>query len=416
MNRLRSVVRVTQALVVSIGFAGCASPTPAPSREPAELSPPSVPAATGTAVPAATGTVLPTSTATVVPASGEVDLAGIAWVYQPPPTVLGGPDGGYTVQAGTLADDEPVVDLQVPWRALGGGPARQPAVGAPRGGAVVYVADDGAGSEVHRAEIAPDGADEVLATLGNVIWDIVVAPDGSVAYAAVVARADLTRDLGVVRILLDGSGSVEPFLPPAPLGAADAVRRVAELAFQIHLAMSSDGEHLLRRTCREAGTCMVQVVDLATGISMELPDREVLGVAAGVIVARRCGVETCELEAIDVETRAIASAGVDVYGPVIAVAGGPAVVAVLSDGRGTVTVEAVDPASGRSDVVHRVHDGTDVIYGEWLDLQMDLPAGFIHVIEMTPVKRHLLISVAEKRAFEIPAPAFRQPPGFGTQG
>ena len=98
------------------------------------------------------------------------------------------------------------------------------------------------------------------------------------------------------------------------------------------------------------------------------------------------------------------------------VGGDPAVVAVVSDGRGTVTVEAVDPASGRSDILHRVRDGTDVIYGDWFDLQMDLPAGFVHVIEMTPVERHLLISVAEQRAFEIPAPAFSHPPGFGTQG
>jgi hypothetical protein len=88
-------------------------------------------------------------------------------------------------------------------------------------------------------------------------------------------------------------------------------------------------------------------------------------------------------------------------------------------------VEAVDPASGRTDVLHRVPDGTDVTYGDFLSLQMDLPAGLVHVIEMTPVgggaamrvnQRHLLISVTDKRAIEIPAPAFSHPPGFGTQG
>jgi hypothetical protein len=310
MNSLRGVVRATPALLVavSVGLAGCAAPAPTPSREPAESPPPSEPAA-----------------------AGDLHLGEIAWVYTPPAS-RGGPEGEFTLQAGTLADDEPMVNLSVPWRAdLGAGLAREPAIGAPHGGAVVYVADDGADSEVHRVEIAADGADEVLATLPEVVWDIVVAPDGSAAYAAVVDRADPTRDLGVVRILLDGSGSVEHILPPAPLGDADEVRLVAVLAFQVHLAISSDGEHLVRRTCQEAGTCLVQVIQLATGRSVELPDREVLGVVAGVIVARGCGVQACGLQTIDIETRATASAGVDVSGAVVEVGEDPVVVAVVSD-------------------------------------------------------------------------------------
>ena len=405
MNSLRGVVRATLALAVavSVGLAGCATPTPTPFREPAESPPPSEPAAAG------------------------VDLGDIAWVYTPPASPLGGPEGAFTLQAGTLADDEPIVNLRVPWRAeLGGAVAREPAIGAPHRGAVVYVADDGAGSEVHRVEIAAGGADEVLASLDDLIWDIVVAPDESAAYAVVVDRADPTRDLGVVRILLDGSGSVESILAPAQAGAADPVRSVAVLAFQIDLAISSDGRHLVRRTCQEAGACVVEVVDVATGRRLDLPDREVLGVADGVIVARGCDVHGCRVEAMDFATGATRSGDIDVSGPVVEVGGKPVIVAVVSDGRGTVTVEAVEPLSGRRSVLHRVPDGTDVAYGDFLFLQMDLPAGFVHVIEMTAVgdggavmgmdARHFLISVVEKRAVEIPAPAFSDPPGIGTQG
>ena len=405
MHRVRGVVWAIPAPVVvaSILLAGCASPAPVPSREPAGSVPSGVPTETG-----------------------GLALGDIHWIYTPPPSPAGGPEGSYNLQAGSLADDAPILDLDIPWRGdPAAGPARQPAIGAPQGGAVVYVADDGAESEVHRVEIAAPGADEVLATLNEVVWDIVVAPDGSAAYAAIVDRADVTRDLGVARILLDGSGSVERILPPAAVGAADALRRVAELAFQVHLAISSDGRHLVRRTCQEAGTCVVEVIDLATGRSVELPDREVLGVVAGVIVARGCGVQGCGLEAIDVETRATALAGIDVFGPVVEVGEDPVVVAVVSDGRGTITVEAVNPAGGRTDVLYRVADGAEVGYGDFLFLQMDLPAGLVHVIEMTPDgggaamrvdQRHLLISVADRRVIEIPAPAVRHPPGFGIQG
>jgi hypothetical protein len=353
-------------------------------------------------------------------------LGDIDWVYTPPAS-SSGPDGFYRLQAGTLGHDEPLVDLKVPWRAeLGDAMAREPATGAPHAGAVVYVADDGAESEVHRVEIAPDGDDEVLARLDEVIWDIVVAPDESAAYAAVVDRADPTRDLGLVRILLDESGAVEPLLPPAPPAAAGAFRRVATLAFQIHLAISSDGKHLVRRTCHEAGTCLVEVIDVATRRTLELPDREVLGVVAGVIVARGCHGPGCGLHAVDIETRAVASAGVDISGRVVVVDGEPVVVAVLSDGSGPFTVEAVDPASGRRDVLHRVPAGTDIIYSDFLFLQMDLPEGLIHLIQVTPIggeggpvrvdEQHLLLSVPEGRAIQIPRPAFTQPGGPGSHG
>jgi hypothetical protein len=413
MHSLHRMVRAKLALVViaTVGLAGCVSPAPVPSLELSE-SPPS-PSAT-------TATVQPT-------VSAEVDLGDIVWVYTPPPSTLGGPNGAFRLEAGTLAADEPVVNLVVPWRAeVGEGMARDPAIGAPHNGAVVYVADDGAASEVHRVEIAADGADDVLARLEQIVWDIVVAPGESAAYAAVVSRADPSRDLGVVRILLDGSGVVEPILPAAQPGAAGEIRRVATLAFQVSLGISSDGQHLVRNTCQQAGTCMVEVVEVATGRRIELPDRQVLGVVGGVIVALGCHGPGCGLHAIDIETQAIASAGVDITGRLVEVDGEPVVVAVFSDGRDLFTVEAVNPMSGRRQVLHRVRDGTDIIYSDFLFLQLDLPEGLIHLIEVTTVggeegpaqvdERHLLLSIPDRRAIEVPRPAFTQPGGPGSHG
>ena len=367
----------------------------------------------------------PVPSLAATPTGDPVGMREIEWAYTPPPTLLGGPDATYTLQAGTLADDEPVLDLEIPWRAeLGEGFARQPAIGKPHGGSVVYVADDGALSEVRRAEIAAHGRNEALATLEEVIWDIAVVPGGRVAYAAVVNRADTTLDLGVVQVLLDGSGSVEPFLPAAPLEAAGAIRRTAVLSFDVQLAVSSDGRYLVRRTCGEPG-CVFQVAELATGRVLDLADREVIGIASGVIVARGCAA-SCGLEVIDIESGAAVSAGVDVFGPVVEVDENPVVVTVASDGRGAITVDAVNPASGRRSVLYRAPEGAEIATGDLFSVLMDVPDGFVYVIEMTPVgedgavirvhHRHLLISVIEGRAIEIPRPAYRQPPGFGQQG
>lgn len=405
MNRADGSVlsTLTLVIVVSVGLASCGSPGPTPSDPPA-------------------GSLRPSASAA---ADLPFGLDDIAWVFSPPANG-GGPQGSYTLQAGTLAHDGPIVDIEIPWRAdLGDSVAREPAVGAPHDGSVVYVVDDGARSEIHRVEIAVEGADEALATLDEVVWDIVVAPDGIAAYAAVVDRADPMRDLGVVRILLDGSGSVEPFLPPAQVGAAAEVRRLAIIAFQVHLAISSDGQHLVRRTCAEGGTCVVEVAALPIARVAELPDREVLGGAAGLIVARHCDVRGCRLETINVASGVTASADVDVSGPVVEVDGQPIVVAVVSDARENLTVEAVDPASGRRRVLHHVPEPVDVVTSDFHFLAIDVPDGFVHLIEMTPLRqgeveigrseRHLLISVADGRVIEIPPPAYRAP-WSGTQG
>jgi hypothetical protein len=102
------------------------------------------------------------------------------------------------------------------------------------------------------------------------------------------------------------------------------------------------------------------------------------------------------------------------------------VVVVLGVVECLVTVVAVVPGSGRRSVFYRLPDGTDIIYSDFLFLQMDLPEGLIHLIEMTPIgedgaafqvrERHLLLSVTEGRAIEIPRPAFTQPGGPGSHG
>ena len=62
--------------------------------------------------------------------------------------------------------------------------ARMPAVTRPAGGAVVYVADDGTTSVVHRVAIAGGAVPEAVATLDDAVWSIAAAPDGSAALLA----------------------------------------------------------------------------------------------------------------------------------------------------------------------------------------------------------------------------------------
>ena len=138
----------------------------------------------------------------------------VAWVFfsQLPP---GGGPGKFMVQAGLFGEPRPRVDVEVPWAVdTAVDIARTPAVARPAAGAVVYAADDGETSTIQRVAIEPGATPQAVAEVDDAVWSIAAAPDGSVAYLAVVTRGQPEADLGVVRVALDGSGAVEPFLAP----------------------------------------------------------------------------------------------------------------------------------------------------------------------------------------------------------
>ncbi|MGH2402575.1 MAG: hypothetical protein ACRDE6_07665, partial [Candidatus Limnocylindria bacterium] len=196
-------------------------------------------------------------------AAGPLEPGDVAWVFAP--WLFGqGPANRYVLQAGTLADPEPVIDMEIPWAAnqetqVG----RMPAVGPAIDGTVVYVTDDGVGTAIHRLQILANGDDEVLAELREIVWSMAVAPDGLRAYLALVDREDDEHDLGVVEVALDGSGEMREVMAPSRPQATDpAGMRLAAIArFGVDLIMSTDGGHLVRRTCG-AGACTIDVLDL----------------------------------------------------------------------------------------------------------------------------------------------------------
>jgi hypothetical protein len=357
----------------------------------------------------------------VVPAVGD-----IAWVFAPPPGA-GMAVESYGLQAGTLDVDQPLVDLEVEWHAdLGTDLGRQPAVGPPTGGAVVYVADDGVASAVHRARIAADGHDEILAQFDEVVWDMAVAPDGQVAYAALVERGDTEHDLGVVRIALDDSGEMEPVMPPAQLAADGAITRVAFISFNVELALSVDGRHLVRRSCVGSEGCVLEVLDLTTGVTRQVPEGEVLGGASGVIVMHRCGVDGCRLEATHLDTGATLPIDGDPQGRVTLVGGNPVFVGVSRGPQERTSVVATDLKTGLRSDLYRTPDGANAGIDVHLFLVLELPAGHVHVSESVPIGedgaivnvrfRELLISIPDGHQIEMPPAPFRPPPGWGTQG
>lgn len=369
-----------------------------------------------------TGSASPTASDAVL----DPDVGDIAWVFAPPPGA-GNAVESYSLQAGTLEADGPLVDLEVTWQAdLGADLGRQPPVGPPIGASVVYVADDGAASTVHRAQIAPDGRDEILAQLNDVVWDIAIAPDGLVAYAALVERGNTEHDLGVVRIPLDGSGAVEPVMPPAPLAGQGAIARAAFISFNVELALSADGRHLVRRSCVGSHGCLLEILDLAGGRTRQLPEGEVIGVAAGVVVIHRCDMGGCLLEATDLASGATVPIDGDPIGRVAVVGGNPVFVGVSHEREERTIVSATDLATGQRKDLYRTPAGASAGISLHLFLALELPEGLVHVTESIPVGedggvvnvrfRELLISIADGSQVEMPSARFRPPPGWGTQG
>jgi hypothetical protein len=319
------------------------------------------------------------------PAAIPIDAADVGWVYAPIHFAAAGAGRTYSLQAASLADPAPVVDIDVDWVSDPGMQVgRAPAVGPVLGGTVTYVRDDGERSQVRRIAVEPNGPDVRLAELPEIVWSLAVAPDGRDAYLALVDRADPTRDLGVVRVSLDGLARIERVMEPTGrAAAAPDIRRVAFLEFAADVRISADGRHLTRRTCHGQAGCQTDVLDLETGILTPMLDREVLGVAGGVVLVQQCGEAGCALEAIDLASgniRDLAALGPETM--LTALDGRPVVIyPELVDGR-TSVLRALDLRDGGVVDVFRAQGST-----------ITLSPVQINVLMSTP-DAHLLIGVS----------------------
>ncbi len=252
--------------------------------------------------PASAASASPSDVPWPTPAAAAFDPAAFGWrgvgqILDLNSTVI-----GYQLAVGYLDGTEPrwTIDMTVaPWQFTIF--ATQHAVTAgPASGWVVYVNDDGAQSEVRAVRV--DGtAEHSVITLSSVVFDAVLAPDGSAAYLDLLNRAS-GREEGVVSVALGGSGSSQPVMAPAPvdlaIGGPGQVRLVAVSRFVRDLAISPSGTMLARFACGEPfGQCLLEVVDLDTNAQLTLEDPiiwEFFGVSDTEVVGRfTCGDDSC---------------------------------------------------------------------------------------------------------------------------
>ncbi len=357
--------------------------------------------------------------------AGRLEPGDVAWVFAP--WLFGqGPANRYVLQAGTLADAEPIIDREVPWASdpetqVG----RMPAVGRAIDGTVVYATDDGVATAIHRLQIRANGEDEVLAEMGEIVWSMAVAPDGVHAYLALVDRDDDEHDLGVVQLALDGSGATREVMPPSrPRAMEPAGMRLAAIArFGVDLIMSADGGHLVRRTCGE-GACTIDVLDLESGDVIDLGAREVMGVAGGVILSSRCGAVRCFGEAIDLTTGVVQELPFEGESAITAFEDGAAIVYIELGEDGAV-LRALDPFDGEIRDLVRVGSGSAlVLTPPQGDLRISMPPGWIHAAVATELDgkgavvpfTDLAVPLDGGAVIELPAAPIRHPDGLGVQG
>ena len=359
----------------------------------------------------------PTDIATFESSAGangaEAGPPEVAWVFfsQLPP---GDGPGTFVVQAGLFGELRPRVDIEVPWAVdTTVDIARTPAVSRPAAGAVVYVADDGTTSAIQRLAVEPGANPQAVAELDDVVWSIAAAPDGTVAYAAVVARGRPDVDLGVFRVTLDGSGAVEPFVPPLALEPDDPLRLVAVAPLTVTLDISADGRYLARTTCRGAAGCATSLIELSSKEILELPNLTVTDLGTGgMIVADACAAAGCTAKLIDVES----GAAIDLPGSawdttVMTLDDGPVVVSIEGDGTGSWLV-LTDPHSGVRRELYRAPDESWMVLGSRAYVVTSTD-GAVLIGESSDQgsqmrQRFLLVPLDGGAPIELPAPAIRQ--------
>ena len=341
------------------------------------------------------------------------DPAAIPWAFFSllPPE---GGAGSYVVQAGLLGDNTPRVDLEVPWAVdTTVDVARTPAVSRPAAGAVLYIADDGTRSTIHRVAVAGGAAPETIATIDETVWSIAAAPDGSAAYLALVVRGRPDADLGVVRVALDGSGAIEPVVPAVSLDKDARVRLVAVAPFTVTLDISADGHYLARTACRGAEGCTTSLVELGTGDVRELQNLRVVDLGTGgTIVAERCNNAGCTAQVIDLATGASVDLPVNAWDQTVAtIEERPVLVGIVGDGMRS-SVVLTDPVTWESRELYRAPEARWLVLGVRSNL-IGWTEGAVLVMEGWDAaggmhQRYLLVPLDGGAPLELPPPPVRQ--------
>lgn len=356
----------------------------------------------------------------------EFTWASALWV--PPPGGAGMPQE-FVVQGGTLADPEPLYSATAPL-AITDAPAdagRTPVLAIPTAGSVVYVADDGMGSEVRSASLGGDRSEEVVAELQEIVWATAVEHDGSHAYLLLVDRAS-REDAGVVRVALDGSGSIEPVLGPAAAGedgeATAGVRLAAIVGFRGSLILSRDDRFLVRWVCADpARPCVLDALDLGSGEERGFPHLasavEVLGVEDELLFWFRCDQVGCRIGTTDLSSGEEAIVGEGFGNAALAVSeGAPVVVQTAPSGNGQALV-AIDRTDGEPRLLVE-GPGTFQVHSNRIDPQLKIvaPNGWVvaHFFANEGSQQLVAVRIADGETVLLPPLPLVIPPAPGVDG
>ena len=349
------------------------------------------------------------------PMAGPPRADRVFWSFAAPSFGEGELAFTYSLQAGTLVDDQPIVSLEVRYVVNGADFARFPAVSAPVAGTVVFAGDSGATSSIQAIAIEPNAVAEPIVELDDIVWDLAVSPRGDVAYAALQSRNGV--DHGVVAIALDGSGQVEQLTGPFAATQRHDVVFAALVEFDVNLRISADGSYLLRTSCTN-GRCGVDVIDVETGAARTLDEPRVIDAVDGVAYTDRCPqAGPCQLVAIDLasgEGRLVGN--VERPGMLTIVDAAPIAVAEQWSERDerVGAVRAVNVESGASSLL--VEARADEMLrlrppGIVPDLQLAMPDGWV-VVEVSRAGRQsaVIIDVATGDRVEATLPPLAPPP------
>ena len=144
---------------------------------------------------------------------------------------------------------------------------QQPVVDGPDAGRVLFVADNGASSEIR--VVGVDGsAPRLVGSIPQVVYTARMSPDGMSAYLVVLDRAT-GRDQGVWRVSLQGKSTMHEVMPPPAVDLArvsGGTRLAATTRFVRNLRISPDGSLVGRLACGEPfGGCVLDVLTVAAG-------------------------------------------------------------------------------------------------------------------------------------------------------
>jgi hypothetical protein len=172
---------------------------------------------------------------------------------------------------------------------------QQPVVDGPDGGRVLFVADNGANSEIR--VVGVDGsAPRLVGTLAQVVYTARMSLDGMSAYLVVLDRAT-GRDQGVWRVSLQGNSTMHEVMPPPAVDLArmsGGMRLAATTRFVRTLRVSADGSEVARMACGEPyGECLLDVLTVADGRVTSYTPPEQSGELAAIGDGVMLGIDYC---------------------------------------------------------------------------------------------------------------------------